>query len=61
VTFEIDAEGHIGKVICAPKVAEEVRAEIERAIRSMPTFVPGSQGGRPVTVYYQLPLSLRTQ
>ena len=61
VTFEIDATGHIGKVVCAPKVDEDVRAEIERVIRSMPQFVPGSQGGYPVPVYYQIPLSLRTR
>lgn len=61
VTFEIDATGRIGKVVCAPKVEEDVRAEIERVIRSMPQFVPGSQGGYPVPVYYQIPLSLRTR
>jgi hypothetical protein len=61
VTFEIDAKGRIGKIVCAPKVSDEVRAEIERVIRSMPEFVPGSQGGYPVPVYYQLPLSLRNR
>ncbi len=61
VTFEIDAKGDVGKIICAPKVDELVLAEIERVIRSMPRFVPGSQGGYPVPVYYQIPLSLRSE
>jgi protein TonB len=61
VTFEIDAQGTIGKIVCAPRVEEIVRIEIERVIRSMPRFVPGSQGGYPVPVYYQIPLSLRTK
>lgn len=61
VTFEIDATGRIGKVVCAPKVDAEVLQEVERVVRSMPTFVPGSQGGIPVPVYYQIPLYLRTR
>jgi hypothetical protein len=59
VTFRIDADGRIGTIHCAPQVDAEVQQEVERVIRAMPTFVPGSQGGIPVPVYYQIPLSLR--
>lgn len=59
VTFEIDAQGRIGRTHCAPKVDREVEEEIDRAIRSLPRFIPGSQGGHPVPVYYQIPLRLR--
>jgi hypothetical protein len=58
VTFEIDATGRIGRVHCAPKVPRDVEKEIERAIRSLPEFVPGRQGGHAVAVYYQIPLRL---
>ncbi|HQV75153.1 MAG: hypothetical protein KBA60_08255 [Flavobacteriales bacterium] len=61
VTFLIDTHGEITKIVCAPKVDAKVLAEIERTLRSMPQFVPGSQGGIPVPVYYQIPLSLRSE
>lgn len=61
VTFLIDTKGEITKIVCAPKVDAKVLAEIERTLRSMPQFVPGSQGGIPVPVYYQIPLSLRSE
>ncbi len=59
VTFEIDAEGSIGRIHCAPKVDPLIEEEIVQVIRSLPRFVPGSQGGHPVAVYYQIPLVLR--
>ncbi|MFN6177199.1 MAG: hypothetical protein ACK46G_06650 [Flavobacteriales bacterium] len=60
VTFEIDREGRIGKLVCAPRVNAEVEREIERVLRALPAFVPGSQGGIPVPVYYQIPLRVRS-
>jgi len=60
VTFEIDAKGRIGKVYCAPKVGPEIEREVERVVRALPEFVPGSQGGFPVGVYYQFRLNVRT-
>ena len=59
ITFEIDEQGRIGKLVCTPRVAPAIEAEIERVIRSLPEFVPGSQGGHAVPVYYQIPLSVR--
>lgn len=58
VTFEIDTQGRIGRLVCTPRVAKEVEAEVERVLRSLPEFVPGSQGGHPVAVYYRIPLSV---
>ena len=60
VTFEIDTQGRIGRLVCTPRVAKEVEAEVDRVLRSLPEFVPGSQGGHPVPVYYRIPLSVRT-
>ncbi len=59
ITFEIDEEGMIGRLICTPRVAPAIEAEIERVIRSLPQFVPGRQGDHIVPVYYQIPLSVR--
>ena len=55
VTFVIDANGAIGRIACVPKPREEVRQEIERVMRAMPTFVPATQNGRSVAVVYQIP------
>lgn len=60
ITFEIDKQGRIGRLVCTPRVAKEVEAEVERVLRSLPEFVPGSQGGHPVAVYYRIPLSVLT-
>lgn len=59
ITFEIDVEGKVGKLICTPRVAPAIEAEIERVIRNLPRFVPGSQGDHLVPVYYQIPLRVR--
>ncbi len=58
VTFSVEVDGTIGRVVCAPRVDPEVAREVERVLRSMPRFIPGSQGGVAVPVYYQIPLSL---
>lgn len=60
ITFEIDTEGGIGRIICTPRVSQAVEAEIERVLRGLPEFVPGKQGVHPVSVYYQIPLSVKT-
>jgi hypothetical protein len=61
VTFEVDAEGQVGRIHCAPKVPAEVEREIQRVLRTMPEFIPGSQGGMPVAVWYQIPLRLSSR
>lgn len=58
ITFEIDEDGKIGKLVCTPRVPQAIEAEIERVIRSLPQFVPGRQGDHIVPVYYQIPLSV---
>lgn len=59
ITFEIDEEGKIGRLVCTPRVPQAIEAEVERVIRSLPQFVPGRQGEHRVPVYYQIPLSVR--
>ena len=59
VTFEIDATGTIGALVCAPKPSPAVASEIERVIRTLPRFMPGTQNGFPVPVYYQIPFRVR--
>lgn len=60
VTFEIDDAGQIGRLVCTPRVGAEVEQEIERVLRAMPRFVPGSQNGVPVPVFHRIPITLRS-
>jgi hypothetical protein len=55
ITLEIDATGNIGRLVCAPRPSAAVQAEIERVVRALPVFMPGSQNGLAVPVIYQLP------
>ena len=59
ITFQVDKQGRIGDIVCAPRVSNEVTAEVERVLRSMPQMMPATQGGIPVGVYYQIPLNMR--
>lgn len=59
VSFEIDAEGRIGRLVCRPTPSAAVEHEVERVVRLLPAFVPGMQNGHPVSVIYQLPLRVK--
>ena len=58
ITLEIDATGNIGRLVCAPRPSAAVQAEIERVVRALPVFMPGSQNGLAVPVIYQLPFRI---
>jgi hypothetical protein len=55
VNLEIRTDGRIGRILCAPSPSRAVQQELERVMRTLPTFVPGSQNGHPVAVVYHLP------
>lgn len=61
VTFVIEADGAVGRIACVPKPREEIRQEIERVLRAMPTFMPATQNGRPVAVAYQIPFRVTSR
>lgn len=55
VNLEVRKDGQIGRIHCAPAPSKAVQQELERVLRTLPAFVPGSQNGHPVAVIYQLP------
>ncbi len=61
VTFQIDDTGRIGRIAYTPRVSEEVEREIERVLRELPGFVPGTQNGIPVPVIHRMPVVLRSR
>lgn len=61
VTFEIDASGKVGRIAYTPRVRPEVEQEIERVLRELPVFVPGSQNGMPLPVIHRMPVVLSSR
>jgi hypothetical protein len=59
VTFAIGRDGRIGELRCTPRPSASVQQEIERVIRLLPEFEPGTQNGVPVQVVYQLPFRVK--
>jgi periplasmic protein TonB len=56
VTFVVDGDGSIKKATIARGLDPNCDAEALRVIREMPKWKPGKQGGKPVRVYFTLPI-----
>jgi periplasmic protein TonB len=56
VQFVVEKDGSITdvKVLRGPEYG--LREEAERAVKKLPKFKPGIQNGKPVRVFYQLPI-----
>ena len=59
--FIVDKTGKVGDVKVVRSVNEELDAEAVRVVKSMPDFTPGRQDGKPVSVWYTLPISFKLQ
>jgi protein TonB len=55
--FCITAKGTVDRVSVLRGVDPEIDAEAIRVASSLPTFKPGKQGGKPVPVWYMIPVS----
>jgi protein TonB len=42
-------------------VDPELDAEVVRVLKTLPKFKPGKQGGRPVPVWYTIPINFKLQ
>ena len=49
------------KVSFREKVDKELDAEALRVVKTLPNFIPGRQNGKPVAVWYNLPISFKLQ
>lgn len=58
--FVVTAEGNIEDVQIVQRVHPAIDTEVMRVIGKLGRFIPGSQGGKPVNVYYTLPVSFMT-
>jgi TonB family protein len=57
--FCVTSEGKIAKIGVLKGVDPELDAEAIRVIKMLPDWQPGMQGGRPVNVWYSVPISFK--
>ena len=61
VSFIVRKTGEITDVEIAREIGNGCGAEVVRMVKSMPDWVPGFQGGRPVNVMFKLPVNFRLE
>jgi periplasmic protein TonB len=56
VRFCVTSEGSVNRISVLNGVNPELDAEAVRIVGSLPAFKPGKQGGKPVSVWYMVPI-----
>jgi periplasmic protein TonB len=59
VKFCVTSKGGIDKVSISKSVDPELDAEALRVVKSLPLFKPGKQGGKPVPVWFSVPINFQ--
>jgi len=59
VSFCVTSQGGVDLVTILRGVDPELDAEAMRVVRELPAFKPGKQGGKPVPVWYRVPIIFR--
>lgn len=59
VRFVIEKSGEVGDVEVVRGVDKLLDNEAVRVIKSLPNFTPGEQRGKPVRVFYTLPIDFK--
>jgi protein TonB len=57
VRFCVTSKGGVNQVSVLKGVDPELDAEAVRVVNSLPAFKPGKQGGKPVPVWYMVPIT----
>jgi len=57
VRFCVTSKGGVDKVSILKGVDQELDKEAMRVVQSLPAFKPGKQGGKPVPVWYMVPIT----
>jgi len=57
VRFCVTSKGGVNQVSVLKGVDPELDAEAIRVVQSLPAFKPGKQGGKPVPVWYMVPIT----
>ena len=61
VQFVVDKTGKVGEVTVVRSVDKDLDHEAIRVCQALPKFTPGRQNGRPVSVWYTLPIQFKLQ
>ena len=61
VQFVVDKTGKVGEVAVVRSVDKDLDHEAIRVCQALPKFAPGRQNGRPVSVWYTLPIQFKLQ
>jgi TonB family protein len=61
VKFCISSTGGISQISIVQGVSPELDAEAIRVVKALPPFNPGKQGGKPVPVWYMVPITFTLQ
>ncbi|MFZ0280357.1 MAG: energy transducer TonB [Bacteroidales bacterium] len=59
VRFCVTPKGGVDKVSVYKSVDPELDAEAIRVVKSLPQFIPGKQGGKPVPVWFIVPINFQ--
>ena len=59
VQFIVTKNGSIGEVKIVRSVDRDLDKEAIRLCKSLPNFIPGRMGGKPVNVWYTLPITFK--
>lgn len=57
--FVVKKDGSVGDVEVMRSVDSELDAEAVRVVKTLPKFTPATQDGKPVNVYYVLPVAFK--
>lgn len=61
VSFVVKADGSIGDAKVVKSVDPQLDGEAIRIVRTFPKFTPGKMQGKPVNVWYTLPVNFKLQ
>ena len=61
VKFCVTPTGGVDQVSILKGVDPELDAEVVRVVKTLPKFKPGKQGGKPVPVWYTIPIYFKLQ
>jgi len=61
VKFCVTPTGGVDQVSILKGVDTELDAEVVRVVKTLPKFKPGKQGGKPVPVWYTIPINFKLQ
>lgn len=61
VQFVVTKTGEVGEVRVVRSKDPDLDKEAVRVVKSLPNFIPGKQNGRPVNVWFTLPIRFKLQ